>query len=198
MNQIIYNSFPRSGNVYAGYVGAHIIWGDYATVHIPQIFGTKDLDMISIFRKPEDAIASLINKRLETSLDKILDPESIKHQAKELLDEYKKYIKYATNNNESMYIIKFDDLIEYPVQHFVDISNKFNRLLLKDYQESFNALQFKGRLWEDEHDGHVPRKKNESRLFIDNIVGSLDFISQANKEYEQFIEEYKNYEMENK
>jgi len=193
MNQIIYNSFPRSGNVYAGYVGSHIIWGNYATVHIPQIFGTKDLDMISIFRKPEDAIASLINKRLESNKQITVSAEGIQGQSKNLCDEYKQYLDGAEMHNKSTYIVNFDSLIKNPVKHFVDISNRFNRALLKDYEESFNSLTFSGKLWEDQHDGHIPRKKNPTRIFIEDVVSSMGCISNLNDEYRSFIQQYESY-----
>ena len=191
MNQIIYNSFPRSGNVYAGYVGSHIIWGNYATVHIPQIFGTKDLDMISIFRKPEDAISSLINKRMEKGQHKTITVKTIEQQSKTLCNEYKEYLNKAMQNHQSIHIVKFDNLISNPVKTLLDISDRFNRTLLKDYEESFNSLTFSGKLWEDQYDGHVPREKSETRLLIQDVVKSLDFIQDINKEYEEFIKEYK-------
>lgn len=193
MNQIIYNSFPRSGNVYAGYVGSHIIWGDYATVHIPQIFGTKDLDMISIFRKPEDAISSLINKKLETGSQSSLTDTEIQKQCNEMSKEYKKYMFYAKEHATDTYIIKFDEFLSNPVDYFIDISNKFNKTLLKDYEISFKSLKFSGKLWEDKHDGHIPREKDDMRLFIDKTVGSLNFIQDLNQEYLDFIEQNKSY-----
>ena len=36
--QIIFNSFPRSANVYLGSVSAQVFLVMYATVHIPEIF----------------------------------------------------------------------------------------------------------------------------------------------------------------
>ena len=193
MNQIIYNSFPRSGNVYAGYVGSHIIWSNYATVHIPQIFGTKDLDMISIFRKPEDAIASLINKRLESNKQITVSTEGIQGQSKNLCNEYKQYLDGAEVHNKSTYIVNFDSFIKDPVKHFVDISNRFSKTLLKDYEESFSSLTFSGKLWEDQHDGHVPREKDATRLLIEDIVSSMDCISHLNDEYRSFIQQYESY-----
>lgn len=193
MNQIIYNSFPRSGNVYAGYVGSHIIWSNYATVHIPQIFGTKDLDMISIFRKPEDAIASLINKRLESNKHITVSIEGIQGQSKNLCDEYKQYLDGAVMHNKSTYIINFDSLINNPVKHFVDISNRFKKPLLKDYEESFSSLTFSGKLWEDQYDGHVPREKDATRIFIEDVVSSMGCISNLNDEYRSFIQQYESY-----
>ena len=193
MNQIIYNSFPRSGNVYAGYVGSHIIWGNHSMVHIPQIFGTKDLDMISIFRKPENAIASLINKRLESNRPVTVDTEFIQGQSKIFCDEYKQYLDGAEMHNKYTYIVNFDNFIKDPVKHFVDISNRFNRTLLKDYEESFRSLTFSGKLWEDKHDGHVPREKDATRLFIEDVVGSMNCISHLNDEYRSFIQQYESY-----
>lgn len=195
MNQIIYNSFPRSGNVYAGYVGSHIILGDYSTVHIPQIFGTNGLDMVSIFRKPQDAISSLINKKFEIKKDINIKYEDIVEQSDELCKEYRKYIFYAKQHYRSMYIVKFDDLINDPIKHFCNIADKFNRTMLKDYHESFNSLTFTGKLWDDKHDGHIPREKDQVRISVEEIVSGLNSINDLNLEYEDFIKAYKSYQI---
>lgn len=187
MNQIIYNSFPRSGNVYAGYVGGHIIDGDYATVHIPEIFGVKELDTITIFRKPGDAIASLVNKQQERSGP--INIESVDYTIQKHIELYKKYMSYAKENKETIYIGKFEDLIEDPITHFLKIAKKFNRNLVKDYEYNVKSISFSGPIWEDRYDGHIPRKKTEDRLLIEKAVASNLLIKQLNMEYYDFINE---------
>ena len=196
MNQLIYNSFPRSGNVYAGYVGSSIIWSDYATVHIPQIIGTKDLDMVSIFRKPEDSMASLINKQLETQNKNYIAEQDIIKKTNNFCNLYKEYMSGAKMHHDYIYILKFDDLVNDTLKVFVDISNKFNGVLLDNYESNFKNLQFSGRTWEDIYDGHIPREKNDMRLNIERSVGSLQIVKDLNEEYEDFINQYQSYTKE--
>jgi hypothetical protein len=187
MNQIIYNSFPRSGNVYSGYVGSQIIYGDYATVHIPEIFSVKELDTVTIFRKPSEAVSSLVNKQQERSGPiAINNIDSIILQHIEL---YKKYMWYAKENKTNIYIGKFEDLVQDPIIHFLKIANKFNRTINKNYLYNFKNLSFSGPIWEDRYDGHVPRKKTEQRIMIEDLVASSSLIKQLDKDYHDFINE---------
>ena len=187
MNQILYNSSPRSGNVYSGYVGAQIIDGDYATVHIPEIFSVKELDTITIFRKPSDAISSLINKQKNNS-DPI-DVKNIDYTVSAHIALYQKYIKYAKQNKENIYIGRFEDLMQDPLSHFLKIAKRFDRSLNKNYRENFKNISFSGPIWEDRYDGHIPRKKTEDRLMIEDAVGSSSLIKQLDKDYNDFINE---------
>jgi hypothetical protein len=157
-----------------------------ATVHIPEIFSVKELDNVTIFRKPEDAISSLINKQSQSSVK--IEKEEIVLLSTPLCELYRKYISYAKANKDLIYIGKFEDLITDTVKHFENISKKFKRELLFDYKDSFNNAKFEGKLWDDRYDGHVPRPKNDVRINIEENVKSLDFIQDLNKEYEEFIE----------
>lgn len=187
MNQIIYNSFPRSGNVYSGYVGSRILDGIYATVHIPEIFSVKELDTITIFRKPEDAISSLIHKQQEVS--GTIDISHIDYMLLPHIELYQKYMEYAKNNKESIYIGRFEDLIADPMSHFLKIAKRFDRPLHKSYEDNFKNISFSGQLWEDKYDGHIPRKKTYDRLIIEGAVGSSLLIKELNKDYNDFINE---------
>jgi hypothetical protein len=185
MNQIVYNSFPRSGNVFSGYAGAKIIEGDYATVHIPEIFSVKEIDTVTIFRKPSDAIASLINKQQENS--EYFDLKSIDHNILPHIDLYKKYMKHAKENKEHIYIARFEDLIGDPITHFLKIAKMFNRTLLNDYKYNFTTIDFSGPIWEDRYDGHIPRKKTDDRLILEKAISSNLLIKQLDKDYQDFI-----------
>ena len=188
MNQIIYNSFPRSGNVYSGFLSSYFFDSMYATVHIPEIFSVKELDNVTIFRKPEDAISSLINKQLQPSVK--IDMQTISSRSIPNCDLYRSYMDYAKKNKEIIYIGKFEDLITNTVNHFENIAKKFDRKLSLDYESKFKNAEFSGKLWEDRYDGHVPRHKDEIRLDIEEKVGSLKIIKELNKEYEEFIFKY--------
>lgn len=185
MNQIIYNSFPRSGNVYSSKVSPIFFLSNLTAVHIPQILGVKDLDQITIFRKPEDAISSLINKQSKPNIK--IEQTTIEYESNRACDLYRDYIRYAKINKDSIYIGKFEDLTTNTVKHFEDIAKKFNRNLNADYELNFKNAEFVGKIWEDKYDGHIPRPKNEIRLDIEDKVKTLGCIQELNKEYEEFI-----------
>ena len=160
-----------------------------ATAHMPQIFSVQDIDNVTLFRKPEDAISSLIYKQ---NLNQIADDNSIKQMANNGAEEYRVYMKYAAANSDLIYIGNFDDLINDPLNHFKNIAKKFNRTLYDDYEQRFidAKSQLVGTLWEDEHDGHIPRDKSDHRKHIEEVVNSLPFIQELNQEYKEFILKY--------
>ena len=185
MNQIIYNSFPRSGNVYSGSVSHYFFNSMYATVHIPEIFSVKELDNVTIFRKPEDAISSLINKQAQSSFN--IEKQEINNMSTQMCDLYRSYMSYAKINKDLIYIGKFEDLITNTISHFENIAKKFNRKLDLNYESNFKNAKFLGKLWDDRYDGHIPRPKDKVRIDIENKVSDLASIKELNKEYEEFI-----------
>jgi hypothetical protein len=186
MNQIIYNSFPRSGNVYSSSVSPYFFQSNLTAVHIPEIFGVKDLDQITVFRKPEDAISSLINKQSKSTIK--IDKEDLMRESLRSCELYKKYMSYAKINKDLIYIGKFEDLTTNTIKHFENIAKRFNRELKEDYELNFKNAEFLGKVWDDRYDGHVPRPKDDVRLDIEQKLSSLQFIKDLNKEYEEFIE----------
>lgn len=192
MNQIVFNSFPRSGNVYSGHCLGSFIEGMFATVHIPEIFQVKEIDNVTIFRKPEDAIASLMNKQLETSPDPSsgIPDEVMKDVVMGPIQLYRKYMDYATKYYDNIYIGRFEDLIGDTVQHFENVAKRFNQPLLDNYKERFAQKTFQGPMWQDRHDGHVPREKDELRLALEKSVAAVPAIQELNLEYADFIAKY--------
>jgi len=206
-NQLVFNSFPRSGNVYSMHISEAFfpptnssLISITTAVHMPQIFFVEDLDNVVLFRKPEGAISSLIYMQYSTyalslrNVDEVQSMESvIIEMAKNGTELYKVFIKYAIENADLIYISKFDDLVNDPVNHFKNIAKKFNRPLLPDYEQRFIEVnsQLVGTLWEDEHGGHIPRDKSDKRKHIEQVVKSLPFIQELNQEYEEFILKYK-------
>ena len=188
MNQIIYNSFPRSGNVYSSSVSPYFFTSSLTAVHIPEIFGVKELDQITIFRKPEDAISSLINKQSKPSVK--IEQYAVEREASRASDLYRKYMSYAKINKDLIYIGKFEDLTTNTVKHFENIAKRFNRELNPDYELNFKNAEFLGKVWDDRYDGHIPRPKDEIRLDIEDKVKELSFVQELNKEYEEFINNF--------
>lgn len=191
MRQLVFNSYPRSGNVYSGHASSAFIDSTYATVHIPEIFCVEDIINITIFRKPEDAISSLINKQLESSgFDAIAEISSMDKPIESHINLYRKYMNYAEKYKDLIYIGKFDDLIGNTVLHFENVAKRFEIELLPNYKKRFSSMSFSGRVWEDRHDGHLPREKDDSRLKIEKQVALLPNIQKLNKDYLEFIGQY--------
>lgn len=169
-------------------------------VHMPQVFFVKDINNVTLFRKPEDAISSLVYMQYSPyalSLNNFDEVQSLQNfvteMAKNGTELYKIFIEYAIENADLIYIGKFDDLVNDPVNHFKNIAKKFNRPLLPDYEQRFVEVnsQLVGNTWEDERDGHIPREKSDQRKSIEETVNSLPFIQELNQEYEEFIIKYK-------
>ena len=170
-----------------------------SAVHMPQIFFVKDLDNVALFRKPESAISSLVYMQYSmyapysNNSDEVQSMESlITEMAKNATELYKIFIKYAIENADHIYIGKFDDLVNDPLNHFNNVAKKFNRKVFADYENRFINIKSElvGTTWENERDGHIPREKSDQRKHIEQIVKSLPFIQELNQEYEEFILKY--------
>lgn len=183
--QIVFNSFPRSGNVYSSTMcPAFFDHTMISTAHMPEIFFVKEIDNVTLFRKPEDAISSTIYQNRAANWIVDIEPGA---------EYYKDYMKYAIENADLIYIGKFDDLINDPINHFKNIAKKFNRNLFPDYEKRFINANSKlvGITWEEEYSGHIPREKSDKRKHIEEVVKSFPFIQELNQEYEEFILKHK-------
>ena len=192
LKQIIFNSFPRSANVYLAAISSQLFLAMRETtvitvVHMPEVYSAEEIVNVAVFRKPEDSISSIIYKNTEGDIDN----EAIELTALKECSQYKKYIKYAKASHEQIYIAKFDEIIEDALTHFVNISKIFDTPFTENYEEKFNSINRSGKMWTDKYHGHYPREKDDKRKNIDDVVGSLDFIKEINQEYEEFILKYK-------
>jgi hypothetical protein len=185
--QVVFNSFPRSGNVYQGSISGNFFNSIVSTVHMPEIFSVKELYNVTIFRKPEDAIASLVmrNSSMSNTIEEMPGKNCEEH-----IDMYRKYFQYAKTNKDIIYIGKFDNLITNTVKHFEDIAKYFDIPMENNYRDSFKNAELSGSLWDNRYDGHMPRPKDPFRLEIEKNVRSLRSIQELNQEYENFINDY--------
>lgn len=185
---LIFNSFPRSGNVFMGNVASQVLIVDMlSTVHIPEIYQIDSLMNVAMFRKPEDAIASLIYKRMEYntffSIDQALPI------ATKAFTVYQKYFNSAMEYSDNIHIVNFDNLVQDAPGEVKKIVDRFN-LSYVPGKENFTIddIDFENdRLWKEKHDGHMPREKTHTRLQIEKAVSDLDFIQEANLMHEKII-----------
>ncbi len=188
MKQVVFNSFPRSGNVYSSNCYHAFMHGNCSAVHIPEIFSVNEIANVTLFRKPEDAIASLIYKHSEG--DQVQLERSF-NGIQSHIDYYRLYMDYAKRNNENIYIGKFDDLINDTIGHFENLSKWLDIPLVEGYKDNFQRLSLSGNVWQEKYDGHMPREKDPIRLELEKAVAKMDSIQYLNEQYQTFIDTYK-------
>jgi hypothetical protein len=190
-SHLIFNSFPRSGNVFMTTVASQMLETSMvSSVHIPEIYQVKELLTVAIFRKPEEAISSLIYKQLENSkAGFIFDGSSIYRPAEKAFMDYQKYGSYAIEYASNIHIVNFENLKNDPINEVKKVVNKFNLNYLSGKEGlTIEDIYFENdKLWKDGHDGHMPREKNEARLKIESLVSGLDFIKEANDIHNKVI-----------
>jgi hypothetical protein len=190
-HHLIFNSFPRSGNVFMTTVASQMLEVSMiSSVHIPEIYQVKELLTVAIFRKPEDCIASLIYKQLQNSKSSfVFDVPSIRYCAEKIFVDYQKYSSYATQYADNINIVNFENLKNDPVSEVKKVANRFGLNYFFGKQNlTIEDIYFENdKLWKDSHDGHMPREKNETRLKIESLVSSLDFIKRANDMHNKII-----------
>lgn len=158
-----------------------------STAHLPEIFGVKELYHVSVFRKPEDCIASLINKRREvSSAPDLVDKLQIERTVSFAVQDYDRYITGAINNLDNVQPILFTDLVEDYRTVIQILADRFSLSVRSGY-ESRISLDKSSRTWSDKFDGHTPRPKDDVRLEIESFVASLDSVKSLNDRYLDFI-----------
>lgn len=189
MNQLIFNSFPRSGNIYSQQISSVMFGVQVATVHIPQIFGVEGLNQVTLFRKPADAFSSLIYRNYP---EQDIEDHFIRSFARKEMDHYREYIKYATMYHDNIYIGRFDDLSNDPVGHFRNISKRFGYKIRDNSEERVLGIssELTSKIWSDDLDGHYPREKSSRRQEIEELVSGYTFVQNLELETEEFLSKY--------
>lgn len=187
MSHLVFNSVPRSGQVFLSHVAQEAFSMPMSTAHLPEIFGVKELYHVSIFRKPEDCIASLINKRREVSADPdFVDKQQIEITVSFAVQDYDRYITGVSNNLDNVQPVLFTEVAEDSRTVIQKIADRFS-LNIRDGYESRISLDESSRIWSDKFDGHVPRPKDNVRLEIEALVASLDSVKSLNDRYLSFL-----------
>jgi hypothetical protein len=187
MSHLVFNSVPRSGQVFLSKVAGAAFYRQISTVHLPEIFSVKELCHISIFRKPADAIASLLNKLREHSTflekDGKLDIEFTVMQA---INTYDMYIDSVSKNLDNVHVVLFEDMTKNYHATIDSISKRFSLPINNNYQERI-SLDQDSPIWADKYDGHMPRDKDEIRLRIEEQVSLMDSIHLLTERYQAFL-----------
>ena len=187
--ELVFNSFPRSGNVFMSNIVSQTLMLDMlSSVHMPEIYQVPEISNVAIFRKPEDSISSFLYKQLE-SIRGEFSIDSVYGGAEKAFLRYEKYFYYATKYAQNIHIIDFKDAILDPLKEVEKIASKFNIPYFEGKDKAqIGDIRFDNKkLWEDGHDGHMPREKSEVRLEIENAVSGFDFIKEANDMHNKII-----------
>ena len=193
----MFNSPPRSGNVFLLYLFSMFIDGQANKCLKITKYSDKSQKQAAFFRNPYNSIPSTIVKsRIDSGLSFDEDQlEEIKYSIENFAKEYLTAIKEAKANHSNIYIGKSEDMMKNPVGTIKDIALFFNLNIIENAplinREVNNEIRIKmteekrTRVYKDgkviietlmsDHDGHMPREKIKERVFMDNLVKELNF-----------------------
>ena len=189
----LFNSPPRSGNVFFTYVFGIFIDGNVSKCLDITKYSDKSQRQAVFFRNPYDSIPSTIVKVLVDS--KIpFDEENIVYTIEHWAKEYIGAIKEAKANYSNLYLGRSEDMMNDPVATISDIALFFDfklrnkQILNNNYiveeikQQMLNTKKtrvdrFGETIVENfmtNHDGHMPREKDDLRVILDKLTRDLD------------------------
>ena len=193
----MFNSPPRSGNVFLLYLFSMFIDGQANKCLKITKYSDKSQKQAAFFRNPYNSIPSTIVKsRIDSGLSFDEDQlEEIKYSIENFAKEYLTAIKEAKANHSNIYIGKSEDMMKNPGGTIKDIALFFNLNIIENAplinREVNNEIRIKmteekrTRVYKDgkviietlmsDHDGHMPREKIKERVFMDNLVKELNF-----------------------
>jgi len=184
-NQLIFNSYYRSGNVFLGFLFSKLSNYPQTQHHITELYSDTDVKNVVMFRNPYDSISSvIIKRRVDSKVDlPSLDNDfDLSFEIDSLSEEYLHYVKEAQDNFNQIYVGHFETMIQDPIAEIRKICKFFNLTFLepnKSFEELYNEI--KEELFNREgpagaenlmtaHDGHMPREKIEARILVDQLV----------------------------
>jgi hypothetical protein len=192
----LFNSPPRSGNIFFTYLFYLFIRGNAIKTLDIKKYSDKSQKQAVFFRNPYDSISSTIVKsRFDCGLSfNEGDIDEIHITIETYAKEYLEAIKEAKLNFANIYTGKSEDIMKDPVGKIKDIALFFG-LTIKDKQDWTNdqvlkeieRLMFEtkkirvdksgNKIQESlmtDHDGHMPREKIKERVLVDNLIKGLD------------------------
>jgi hypothetical protein len=174
-------------------------------------YSDKSQKQAVFFRNPYDSISSAIVKaRVDTGLlFNQNEIENIDATIEWYGKEYLEAIKEAKVNHSNIYLGRSEDMMNDPISTITDIALFFNFKLQNEQISNNNQIlkEIKQRMLDTEktrvdrfgativenlmtdHDGHMPREKDNNRIIIDKIVkdADLDILKECYNEYMSVI-----------
>jgi len=186
---IVFNSFPRSGNVFmstlAGKLGI-----ESSADHNYKLYYNPEINQCSYFRDPKECISSVVHRLIKSAKYPNWDNKSeIDIMIVRELDIYKRYAAAALENKDHMYIGDFVNIKKNPYEEIQKICKKFN--LNFDEKRDYNKTEIEHTLYSNnlmtDHDGHMPRNKSLNRINLENYISSSDLFEEAYQIYREVI-----------
>jgi len=192
----LFNSPPRSGNVFFTYLFHLFIRGNaIKTLDITK-YSDKSQKQAVFFRNPYDSISSTVVKsRFDCELSFNEDDlDEIRYSIETYAKGYLEAIKESKLHFSNIYTGKSEDMMKDPVGTIKDIALFFsltldNRQGLDNDQvlKEIERLMFEtkkirvdksgNKIQESlmtDHDGHMPREKIKERVLVDNFIKGLE------------------------
>lgn len=189
VEQLIFNSYYRSANVFSSFLAGKVINFSTTTNHDPELYSDKTKKQVVFFRNPYDCIPSLVVKRrVDSNIDlpTYSNSAGINNDIISAAKEYILYIKKAKENFDNIYVGHFETYIQDPISELKKIAKFFDLELLpinntfEDIYDQIEKQMFnqpgpvKAENLMSPHDGHMPREKIEARLVIDEYIKNFD------------------------
>lgn len=191
MSHLVFNSFPRSGQVFLSNIARQAFSMEMSTAHLPEIFSVRNLHHVCVFRQPSEAIASLVNKTRENSAlettSGALDLEKINQTVSRAIATYESYLENVSNNLDKVELVLFSNLTLDYRPAINSIAERFSLQINENY-ESGISLDPSSPIWSDKYDGHMPREKDNTRLEIESVVRSINAVQGLNYKYQKFLD----------
>jgi hypothetical protein len=203
----LFNSPPRSGNVFCTYLFHLFIRGNASKTLDIKKYSDKSQKQAVFFRNPYDSISStIIKSRIDCGLSfNEEDLDEINYTIEVYAKEYLEAIKESKLNFSNIYTGKSEDMMKDPIGTIKNIALFFD-LKLKNKQgldndqvlKEIERLMFEtkktrvdksgNKIQESlmtDHDGHMPREKIKERVLVDNIIKGLelDVLTECYNEY---------------
>lgn len=200
----LFNSPPRSGNVFFTFLFTMFIDGQANKCLDIKKYSDKSQKQAVFFRNPYDSIPSAVVKaRIDWDND-FDDLSELKNNIQACAKEYLEAIKEAKANQPNLYLGKSEDIMANPISTIKDIALFFglkahdhpvtNQQINEEIKSRMNKMQktrvdrYGKTITESlmsSHDGHMPREKTKTRIYLDSLVKELDLdiIKECYNEY---------------
>jgi len=191
----LFNSPPRSGNVFLTYLFSMFIGGPVTKCLEIEKYSDTSQKQAVFFRNPYKAIPSTVVKARvdwDTGFD---DLSELKNNIESCAKEYLTAIKEAKKNVSNLYIGKSENMMTDPIGTIKDIALFFDFKIKEnhgltneqvyEYVKHQMANTEKTRVDRhgetivetlmSKHDGHMPREKTAQRILMDNLIQEINF-----------------------
>lgn len=188
MKYLIVNAYPRSGSVFfASVIEKYLVGADitYASLHIPYILGNQDLYTATVVRDPYEAISSHMYMKFPGGFEDRVFYDTLEMITK----DYMVYMDLTYENRDKPYlhIVDFKKMEADPVNEAINVFAKFNLDRRLDIQSDLVVEEIRSRFLNyrllNDSDGHMPRDKSDTRLYIEELVRDSDILKEAYEKY---------------